>query len=74
MTIREALETVDQLKPNQYGSADKLRWLSELDGIVHREILMAHETQVPAFDGYAPETDLDGLQQVFVITDFTVNE
>ena len=22
----------------------------------------------------APETDLDGLQQVFVITDFTVNE
>jgi hypothetical protein len=28
MTIREALETVDRLKPNQYGSADKLRWLS----------------------------------------------
>ena len=25
MTIREALETVDRLKPNQYGSADKLR-------------------------------------------------
>ena len=24
MTIREALETVDRLKPNQYGSADKL--------------------------------------------------
>ena len=30
MTIREVLETVDRLKPNQYGSADKLRWLSEL--------------------------------------------
>lgn len=39
MTIREALETVDRLKPNQYGSADKLRWLSELDGAVYREIL-----------------------------------
>ena len=23
MTIREALEAVDRLKPNQYGSADK---------------------------------------------------
>lgn len=45
MTIREALETVDRLKPNQYGSADKLRWLSELDGAVYREILTQHETQ-----------------------------
>ena len=62
MTIREALETVDRLKPNQYGSADKLRWLSELDGIVHREILLAHEKEVPTFDGYAPETDLDGTE------------
>ena len=62
MTIREALETVDRLKPNQYGSADKLRWLSELDGVVYREILLAHETQVPAFEGYAPETDLDGTE------------
>ena len=36
MTIREALETVDRLKPNQYGSADKLRWLSELDlSLIH---------------------------------------
>ncbi len=43
MTIREALETVDRLKPNQYGSADKLRWLSELDGAVYREILTQHD-------------------------------
>ena len=52
MTIREALETVDRLKPNQYGSADKLRWLSELDGAVYREILTQHEMDVPAFAGY----------------------
>ena len=45
MTIREALEPVARLKPNQYGSADKLRWLSELDGAVYREILTQHETQ-----------------------------
>ena len=51
MTIREALETVDRLKPNQYGSADKLRWLSELDGAVYREILTQHEMDVPAFAG-----------------------
>ena len=60
MTIREALETVDRLEPNQYGSADKLRWLSELDGAVYREILTQHETQTAAFAGYTPEADLDG--------------
>lgn len=60
MTIREALETVDRLKPNQYGSADKLRWLSELDGAVYREILTQHEMDGPAFAGYTPEADLDG--------------
>ena len=60
MTIREAIELVDRLKPNQYGSADKLRWLSELDGVVWHEIWSAHETVVPAFAGYGPETDLDG--------------
>ena len=42
MTIREAIELVDRLKPNQYGSADKLRWLSELDGIVYRDIICTH--------------------------------
>ena len=60
MTIREAIELVDRLKPNQYGSADKLRWLSELDGAVWHEIWSAHETAVPAFVGYGPEADLDG--------------
>ena len=60
MTIREAIELVDRLKPNQYGSADKLRWLSELDGVVWHEIWSAHETAVPAFAGYGPEADLDG--------------
>ena len=62
MTIREAIELVDRLKPNQYGSADKLRWLSELDGVVWHEIWSAHETAVPAFAGYGPEADLDGTE------------
>ena len=51
MTIREAIELVDRLKPNQYGSADKLRWLSELDGAVWHESWSAHETAVPACAG-----------------------
>lgn len=59
MTIRQALELVDRLKPNQYGNADKLRWLSELDGAVYREILCCHSPALPVFTGYTDETALD---------------
>lgn len=59
MTIRQTIEAVDRLRPNQFSNEDKLRWLSELDGAVYHEILMQHEMQLPAFTGYPPETDMD---------------
>ena len=43
MTIIEAINRIDDAKPNQYTQSDKVRWLSALDGIVHDEILAAHE-------------------------------
>ncbi len=39
MTIREAIDRLDRLTPNQYDNEEKVRWLSELDGVAHREIL-----------------------------------
>ena len=60
MTAGEMIALADRLRPNQYTTADKLRWLSELDGAVYREILTQHEMDVPAFAGYTPEADLDG--------------
>lgn len=60
MTITQALEIVDRLTPNQYDMEDKIRWLSELDGIAHREVLRTHEMDVPEeFHPYRPEQDLD---------------
>lgn len=38
MTIKGAIEAVDRLSPNQYENIDKVRWLSELDGVVYLEI------------------------------------
>lgn len=54
MKIREAIETVDRLLPNQYETPDKVRWLSELDGIVYRDIICTHEheKQPEPFTGY----------------------
>lgn len=59
MTITQVMETVDRLRPNQFSNEDKLRWLSELDGVVYREILTQHETAVEPFAGYGAETQLD---------------
>lgn len=39
MTVSEAIAQVDALKPNAYSEADKVRWLSELDGQITDEIL-----------------------------------
>lgn len=58
MTIIEAINRIDDAKPNQYTQSDKVRWLSALDGIVHDEILAAHEGEAGAFDGYDDSTDL----------------
>lgn len=57
MTIREAIDTADRLKPNAYSEEDKLRWLSELDNIVYTEIIRSHEGGKEAeFDGYKAGT------------------
>ena len=37
MTVNKAVELVDKLKPNAYEKADKVRWLSELEGQITEE-------------------------------------
>ena len=54
MTIRGAVETGDRLKPHQYGSANKLRWVSGLDGEGYRANPTQHGIDAPAFAGYPP--------------------
>lgn len=59
MTIGMAIETLDALVYNQIEESVKVRWLSELDGVVHREILQTHaETAGRDFSGYDGSTDM----------------
>ena len=60
MTIQEALERIDTLKPNRYPTRQKVAWLSDLDGMVWREVLLEHEGHecFGDFAGYDQETDL----------------
>ena len=43
MTIIEAINKIDALKPNNYSQGDKIGWLSTLDGIIKKEIIDTHE-------------------------------
>ena len=43
MTINQLMTLVDDLTPNQYSAAHKLRWLNEVEHTVARELVLTHE-------------------------------
>ena len=43
MTVNEIISCVDLTEPNGCSAAEKLRWLSSLDGKIFREVLSEHE-------------------------------
>lgn len=60
MTIIEAINKIDTLKPNNYTQSDKVKWLSNLDGIIKAEIIDTHEGgSTIQFEGYTDETLLE---------------
>ena len=59
MTILDVIHRIDVLKPNAYSQSEKIRWLSELDGMIKKEIIDTHEGgEQIAFNGYGEDTDL----------------
>lgn len=55
MTLYEAISLCDQGKPNQYSREEKLRWLSDVDGQIQREILDYVEPgEFAGYDGDTP--------------------
>ncbi len=60
MTIIEAINKIDSLKPNSYTQSDKIRWLSDLDGKIKIEIIDTHEGgENVVFNGYDANTLLE---------------
>lgn len=60
MTIIEAINRIDGLKPNIYSQSEKVRWLSQLDGFVKNDIIDTHEgSDAITFSGYDDETSID---------------
>lgn len=59
MTLIEAINRINILKPNTYSQEEKVKWLSNLDGIIKKEIIDTHEgAEGVVFNGYDEFTDL----------------
>lgn len=60
MTIQEAIQRTDELKPNAYTQEEKILWLSKLEWMIVRNIIRCHNgDQMDSFSGYNGGTDLD---------------
>lgn len=60
MTIIEAINRIDSLKPNNYTKQDKVKWLSTLDGLIYDEIIRTHEGwKDVTYNGYTDKTPDD---------------
>ena len=58
MTIKECIDLVDNVKPNQYSIEDKVHWLSFIDGIIINDVIKTHEgyeNEYEEFDGYSAD-------------------
>lgn len=62
ITIREAIERADELKPNTFDNAQKKRWLSEVEMLIKHEIYDTHrheKTDFDKFEGFDENTGTD---------------
>jgi hypothetical protein len=56
----EALYRIDEVKPNSCSQAEKIKWLSSLDGVIKSEIIDTHEVGADiVFNGYTEDSDLN---------------
>ena len=58
MTIKDCIDIVDNIKPNQYTIKDKVMWLSFIEEIIINEVLKTHEGydgRYDLFEGYTED-------------------
>lgn len=49
MTLRELFTTVDQLRPNAFTDAEKIRMVNTVEGRIYKDILSKYEGEEPIF-------------------------
>lgn len=52
MTVNQIIALVDLKEPNSYTAAEKIKWLSDLDGKIFNEVILTHEHDDVEFTPY----------------------
>ena len=58
MTLQEALDIADEMKPNMMRRPLKIRYITEIEQLIHDEIIMQQEQQPEYTEETAPGTEL----------------
>ncbi|HBU12182.1 MAG TPA: hypothetical protein DEB31_05480 [Clostridiales bacterium] len=59
MTVQQAVAQIQNVKPNQYDMETLVRWLSQLDGKIFREVIAAHEgAEIDVLAPYDTQNDM----------------
>lgn len=66
MTIKDCIDIVDNLKPNQYTIRDKVMWLSFIEEIIINEVLKTHEGYDGRYDNFGGYTE-DKLSVALIV-------
>lgn len=66
MTIKECIDNVDNIKPNQYSTKEKVQWLSFIDEIIINDVLKTHEGYDGRYDDFAGYTE-DKLSETLIV-------
>lgn len=69
MTIREILDEVDELKPNQITSQMKTKWLSDLDARIFSDVIQTHEKDEGTREAFTPYNQNGNGEEELLIPD-----
>lgn len=61
MKLIDVIDQVDELRPNNINQGQKVAWISEVEGLLYREIILRHEHEEEdeTFRGYNSGTSYD---------------
>ena len=66
MTIKECIDAVDNIKPNQYSVKEKVQWLSFIDEIILNDVLRTHEGYDGRYDNFEGYSE-DRLSETLIV-------
>ena len=66
MTIKDCIDIVDNIKPNQYTTREKVMWLSFVDETIINDVLKTHEGYDGRYDLFEGYTE-DKLSAVLIV-------